>query len=126
MVFKNIISSILKTFLGPNKGPPRVCRNAEVSANEQSKCAVCLSSLKGEMGTRVLPCRHEFHVACVDRWLAVPCFNSTCPVCRLSINDDRRCGYDDDNYDDHEMRRSECFLTEEMIIWFSSFHVAAF
>jgi hypothetical protein len=32
---------------------------------------------------RVLPCKHEFHAACVDKWLKeVHC---VCPLCRASV-----------------------------------------
>ncbi|KAI3464016.1 hypothetical protein Pfo_020679 [Paulownia fortunei] len=139
MAFKNIISSMLITFFGPNKGTtkasPPMCSKAETGPDNGSRmwcsspaaaaaaaaaeCAVCLSSLKGELGTRVLPCLHEFHGVCVERWLAVPHFKNTCPICRFSMEEDSSGG------DDHEFRRQECF-TEEMVIWFSSFHVAGF
>ncbi|CAA0836084.1 RING/U-box superfamily protein [Striga hermonthica] len=105
MAFKNMILSMLAKLLGP----PPVCENAV----PKRVCAVCLSSLNGGevRVTRVLPCQHEFHVICVDRWLAVPCFKSTCPVCRFSIDD---------------CEPIDCFFTDEMVIWFSSFHVAGF
>ncbi|KAL8529700.1 hypothetical protein ACS0TY_006950 [Phlomoides rotata] len=87
-----------------------------------AECAVCLSSLKGEeTETKVLQCTHEFHVVCIERWLAVPHFKNTCPICRFLMEEDCICSDDDD-------RRSvqqECF-TQEMVIWFSSFHVAGF
>jgi hypothetical protein len=31
---------------------------------------------------RVLPCWHNFHVACIDKWLEI---NRTCPTCKTSI-----------------------------------------
>lgn len=74
-------------------------------------CCVCLSRLKKGQDIRVLPCLHEFHRVCVDRW-----FNAcrkTCPVCRFSIGGDDNC-------------RKQEVLTDEMVIWFSSFHVAGF
>ncbi|KAH9362834.1 hypothetical protein HPB48_015203 [Haemaphysalis longicornis] len=51
--------------------------NPEV--HEQISCAVCLSSLENGEIVRVLPCNHEFHAACVDRWLRS---KRTCPICR--------------------------------------------
>lgn len=41
---------------------------------------MCLSNMEDGEEARLLPnCKHVFHVACIDRWLAA---QSTCPVCR--------------------------------------------
>ncbi|PKU80285.1 RING-H2 finger protein ATL2-like [Dendrobium catenatum] len=47
------------------------------------ECAVCISELtEGEL-FRFLPgCRHGFHLECIDLWFSS---NSTCPVCRSSV-----------------------------------------
>lgn len=74
-------------------------------------CCVCLSIVEEGEEKRVLPCMHEFHSMCVDRW-----FNAcrkTCPVCRFSMGEEEEF-----------QKREE--LTEELVIWFSSFHVAGF
>ncbi|XP_078151797.1 uncharacterized protein LOC144547061 [Carex rostrata] len=47
-------------------------------------CAVCLSLLEEGEVVRMLPeCRHVFHVACIDKWLAS---NASCPVCRAEVS----------------------------------------
>lgn len=74
------------------------------------ECCVCLSRLVEGNGTRKLPCCHLFHRECVDKWLVL-CQN-TCPLCRLSIN----C----------EPMRREMELTEELMIWFSSYYAPGF
>ncbi|GLT39283.1 hypothetical protein SLA2020_134810 [Shorea laevis] len=87
---------------------------AESSSSEALEgeiCCVCLSKLKKGEETRVLPCFHKFHRACVDKWLD-GC-RKTCPVCRFLVQEGERFN-----------RRED--LTEEMMIWFSSFHVAGF
>lgn len=80
-------------------------------------CCVCLSKLKGaeaeDADVRVLPCMHEFHKACVDRWFDA--CRRTCPICRFSM----------EGGGDGGCHRGEQ-LTEEMVIWFSSFHAAGF
>lgn len=43
-------------------------------------CVICLGTLSGK--TRILPCCHGFHEACIFQWL---CINSTCPYCRLPL-----------------------------------------
>lgn len=73
-------------------------------------CCVCLSRLRDGEETRRLPCRHLFHSACVDRWLSL--CRKTCPLCRYCV--------------DIEILHKREELTEEMLIWFSSFHVAGF
>ncbi|KAG2694128.1 hypothetical protein I3843_08G122600 [Carya illinoinensis] len=73
---------------------------------------VCLSRLKMGQDRRTLTCLHEFHKVCVDRWFDV--CRKTCPVCRFSM------GGGEDNCNVQQV------LTDEMVIWFSSFHVAGF
>ncbi|ONK71633.1 uncharacterized protein A4U43_C04F10710 [Asparagus officinalis] len=74
------------------------------------ECCVCLSRLVEGSDTRKLPCCHLFHRECVDKWLIL--CRSTCPLCRLSIN----C----------EAMRREMELTEELMIWFSSYYAPGF
>ncbi|NXH16762.1 RNF6 ligase, partial [Bucco capensis] len=48
--------------------------------NERSKtCSVCINEYVTGNKLRQLPCMHEFHIHCIDRWLSE---NSTCPICR--------------------------------------------
>ena len=49
---------------------------------EDPCCSVCISDYEKGDKLRVLPCKHLFHVDCVDQWLSV---NATCPLCRKSI-----------------------------------------
>ncbi|KAJ3389616.1 hypothetical protein HDU84_008537 [Entophlyctis sp. JEL0112] len=47
-------------------------------------CAICLEEYATGDQLRILPCRHEFHTDCVDRWLATAVH--TCPLCKQAIN----------------------------------------
>lgn len=53
------------------------------SENEISKtCSVCINEYATGNKLRRLPCMHEFHIHCIDRWLSE---NSTCPICRQPV-----------------------------------------
>lgn len=77
-------------------------------------CSICLSKYREGVGesARVLPCNHKFHKACIDKWFNM--CRKTCPVCRFCMGAEEKC------------QKAEEELTEEMVIWFSSFHVAGF
>lgn len=51
-------------------------------------CSVCINEYAQGNKLRRLPCSHEFHIHCIDRWLSE---NNTCPICRqpvLTVNHD--------------------------------------
>ncbi|KAG6577791.1 Protein goliath, partial [Cucurbita argyrosperma subsp. sororia] len=88
-------------------------------ALEGETCCVCLSCMGNKdkdegIGTSVLPCSHEFHKICLDRWFE-EC-RRTCPICRYSM---------EGGGNNHEDGSNE-MLTDEMVIWFSSFHTSGF
>lgn len=63
--------------------PARRRRSSSSSAGDC--CTICLDELGAGPRTRrikTMPCRHEFHAHCIDRWLIV---NGLCPVCRFDI-----------------------------------------
>ncbi|CAI0461616.1 unnamed protein product [Linum tenue] len=74
-------------------------------------CCVCLSQMEVGDCLRMLPCMHKFHELCITRWLEG--YGKTCPLCRFSMGEDKK-------------PEEEQQLTVEMLIWFSSFHVAGF
>ncbi|KAM9332083.1 E3 ubiquitin-protein ligase RNF6 isoform 1-T5 [Pholidichthys leucotaenia] len=45
-------------------------------------CSVCINEYTQGNKLRRLPCSHEFHIHCIDRWLSE---NNTCPICRQPI-----------------------------------------
>ena len=46
------------------------------------KCVVCLSDYVHREKLRRLPCNHDFHAKCIDKWLKG---DKTCPVCRNEV-----------------------------------------
>lgn len=53
--------------------------NAETHQGDQTNCVVCMCDFEALQSLRVLPCSHEFHSKCIDKWLKS---NRTCPICR--------------------------------------------
>ena len=49
--------------------PPAACGGTALRIFEEPTCAVCLEKLAVGQFARQLPCRHVFHVECIDRWL---------------------------------------------------------
>ena len=41
------------------------------SVSDQTSCVVCMCDFENRQLLRVLPCSHEFHAKCVDKWLKV-------------------------------------------------------
>ncbi|XP_021556995.1 RING finger protein 44 isoform X1 [Neomonachus schauinslandi] len=58
--------------------------NPDSHQSEQTLCVVCFSDFEARQLLRVLPCNHEFHTKCVDKWLKA---NRTCPICRADASE---------------------------------------
>ncbi|CAN0854972.1 E3 ubiquitin protein ligase RIE1 [Linum grandiflorum] len=76
------------------------------------ECCCCICLMQMESDLEMLPCQHKFHKVCIERWLMRK-RRKTCPLCRFSMVED----------DEEEVQE---YLTDDMLIWFSSFHVAGF
>ncbi|XP_010934436.1 RING-H2 finger protein ATL39 [Elaeis guineensis] len=54
-------------------------------SREDAQCTICLGEYQDREILRIMPaCGHNFHRSCIDIWLQK---QSTCPICRLSLND---------------------------------------
>eukprot|EP00668_Euglena_longa_P045214 GGOE01060849.1.p1 GENE.GGOE01060849.1~~GGOE01060849.1.p1 ORF type:complete len:290 (+),score=63.92 GGOE01060849.1:898-1767(+) len=63
--------------------PTTVAQSRHSAAAEAPHtCAVCLEEFDTGQSLRTLPCLHQFHRECVDRWLGM---NRCCPVCKTDI-----------------------------------------
>ncbi|CAH1100418.1 unnamed protein product [Psylliodes chrysocephalus] len=58
--------------------------DAETHEGDQTSCVVCMCDFEARQVLRVLPCSHEFHAKCIDKWLRS---NRTCPICRGDASD---------------------------------------
>lgn len=50
--------------------------------SEAPSCAICMQDYKIDDELRILPCHHEFHRECVDKWLPM---KKICPLCRHDV-----------------------------------------
>lgn len=53
------------------------------SGDDVEQCYICLAEYEEEDKIRVLPCRHEYHMSCVDKWLKE--IHGVCPLCRGNV-----------------------------------------
>mmetsp|Transcript_52548 Transcript_52548/g.163082 ORF Transcript_52548/g.163082 Transcript_52548/m.163082 type:complete len:248 (+) Transcript_52548:61-804(+) len=51
--------------------------------DDSKECYICLSNFETDELIRKLPCQHEFHAHCIDKWLLD--VHRTCPCCRVDI-----------------------------------------
>ncbi|KAL3535951.1 hypothetical protein ACH5RR_004412 [Cinchona calisaya] len=56
------------------------------SEDEVAQCYICLAEYEEEDKIRILPCHHEYHVACIDKWLKE--IHGVCPLCRGDVRED--------------------------------------
>ena len=61
--------------------PQRVLCEGDEHLDERFVCSICLLCFCDGEVVRDLPCKHMFHMLCVDDWLAS---ETTCPLCRES------------------------------------------
>ncbi|KAK8602076.1 hypothetical protein V6N13_058263 [Hibiscus sabdariffa] len=58
--------------------------NAAECGDAIEQCHICLAEYEEGDKIRVLPCQHEFHMSCVDKWLKE--IHGVCPLCRRNVH----------------------------------------
>eukprot|EP01134_Creolimax_fragrantissima_P002097 CFRG2097T1 len=58
------------------------CRTFESKPEVEEVCAICLEVEKVNESIRQLPCHHEYHTLCIDKWLQQ---STTCPTCKFDL-----------------------------------------
>ncbi|KDP30182.1 hypothetical protein JCGZ_16964 [Jatropha curcas] len=52
-------------------------------SDDVEQCYICLAEYEEGDKIRVLPCHHEYHMSCVDKWLKE--IHGVCPLCRGDV-----------------------------------------
>ncbi|XP_076941172.1 uncharacterized protein LOC143610630 [Bidens hawaiensis] len=64
--------------------PVKLYRKLSKHLNEEeAQCYICLVEYEDGDEVRVLPCHHEFHRLCIDKWLKE--IHRICPLCRGDV-----------------------------------------
>ena len=58
-------------------------KKLEVDVDEPRDCSICLEKLIDDDIEVELPCKHRFHVYCIQTWSRI---NKNCPLCRADIS----------------------------------------
>jgi ankyrin repeat protein len=53
-------------------------------------CSICCDAITAATGRTVMNCGHEFHMACLVRWLQKPDGTGNCPYCRAEPTETER------------------------------------
>ena len=60
----------------------KYCNKTKNNKLEKPSCCVCITDIKMDEDTLLIPCGHMFHYECIMSWLTQ---NNTCPVCRFEL-----------------------------------------
>ncbi|CAJ0768872.1 12276_t:CDS:2 [Entrophospora sp. SA101] len=63
--------------------PTKIFYLSKRQENDPQECAICLEDYVDKDELRIMPCRHEFHVICIDSWLTTR--KRFCPICKRDI-----------------------------------------
>ena len=68
----------------PGPAPPAPTSSTPEDEDDAVRCPICWDSSTTNEWTSTA-CNHNFHTACLERWLAPDGGHTTCPVCRFSL-----------------------------------------
>ncbi|XP_074588990.1 uncharacterized protein LOC141844910 [Curcuma longa] len=67
--------------------PTKIHKKVEtaLSVDNVERCYICLADYEHGDTIRILPCHHEYHMVCVDKWLKE--IHRVCPLCRRDVSE---------------------------------------
>ncbi|XP_031389053.1 uncharacterized protein LOC116201788 isoform X1 [Punica granatum] len=81
--------------MGPVTAPESVVDSFPIKSHEKGnlpesedsveQCNICFAEYEEGDKIRVLPCQHEYHMECVDKWLKE--IHGVCPLCRGDVRE---------------------------------------
>ncbi|KAI9475044.1 hypothetical protein LPJ78_002887 [Coemansia sp. RSA 989] len=92
--FDDIITQIMEQNQGVHAPPPaseeaiHKMPRRKITEEEVSKkleCGICMDEYKNNEEVMILPCKHFYHLECIDHWLKM---NGTCPICRTRVDNE--------------------------------------
>ncbi|KAK3576196.1 hypothetical protein CHS0354_016019 [Potamilus streckersoni] len=67
-----------------NRLPIKLFKKMESgSCDKSEECLICMCDYEDGDSLKILPCFHQFHAGCIDKWILK---NATCPVCRVRVD----------------------------------------
>mmetsp|Transcript_6338 Transcript_6338/g.11307 ORF Transcript_6338/g.11307 Transcript_6338/m.11307 type:complete len:622 (-) Transcript_6338:71-1936(-) len=63
---------------------PAAATTGEDDRAAEDQCCICLVDFESGDSMRKLPCEHQYHADCVDRWIAT---HDSCPSCRAVVRE---------------------------------------
>ncbi|OAG31852.1 hypothetical protein NEDG_00327 [Nematocida displodere] len=81
-VFSIVIILILLNYVRPNLPVLEYTVGGKIK-EEDAQCTICFSQYIAKEKVRALPCKHHFHMSCIDEWFRI---DDVCPLCKRPVN----------------------------------------
>ncbi|KAI5184904.1 hypothetical protein NEHOM01_0455 [Nematocida homosporus] len=81
-IFSVVLILILLNYIKPSLPVLEYTPGGKIS-EEDAQCTICLTPYANKEKIRRLPCKHHFHMACIDEWFGI---DDLCPLCKRPVN----------------------------------------
>ncbi|EJW02437.1 hypothetical protein EDEG_03141 [Edhazardia aedis USNM 41457] len=78
-----ILLILLITYIRPKLPIIEYNKDRGDIGRHDANCSICLNDYNENEKIKMLPCKHHFHVNCIDEWFNV---DDICPLCKKPIN----------------------------------------